>query len=72
MAGPLWSSRHRGEHRHRFLRVWDLLAGAAAEVVALVLPVECVCCGKEDLALCSGCERRLRMHTRNPFRPETG
>ena len=72
MARPPWPARHRGEHRHRFLRVWDLLAGAAAEVVALVLPVECVCCGKEDLALCSGCERRLRMLTRHPFRAETG
>jgi predicted amidophosphoribosyltransferase len=40
--------------------------------VALALPVECVCCGKEDLALCSGCERRLRMLTRHPFRAETG
>lgn len=40
--------------------------------MALALPVECVCCGKEDLALCAGCERRLRMLTRRPFRAETG
>ncbi|MFC9350991.1 ComF family protein [Arthrobacter sp. NPDC057013] len=40
--------------------------------MALALPVECVCCGKEDLALCAGCERRLRMLTRHPFRAETG
>jgi ComF family protein len=40
--------------------------------LALALPVECVCCGKEDLALCAACERRLRMLTRHPFRAETG
>ncbi|WP_395404762.1 ComF family protein [Arthrobacter sp. UC242_113] len=72
LAQPLWHARHRGEHRQRLLQAWDLLAGAAADIVALALPVECVCCGKEDLALCAGCERRLRMLTRRPFRAETG
>jgi predicted amidophosphoribosyltransferase len=72
LAQPLWHARHRAEHRQRLLQAWDLLAGAAADVVALALPVECVCCGKEDLALCAGCERRLRMLTRHPFRAETG
>lgn len=72
VAQPLWHARHRGEQRQRLLQAWDLLAGAAADLVALALPVECVCCGKEDLALCSGCERRLRMLTRHPFRAETG
>ncbi|MFE4542166.1 ComF family protein [Arthrobacter sp. NPDC056727] len=69
---PLWHARHRGEHRQRILQAWDVLAGAASDLVALALPIECVCCGKEDLALCSGCERRLRMLTRHPFRAETG
>ncbi|MDP9692747.1 UNVERIFIED_ORG: putative amidophosphoribosyltransferase [Arthrobacter globiformis] len=72
LAQPLWHARHRGEHRQRLLQAWDLLAGAAADIVALALPVECVCCGKEDLALCAGCERRLRILTRHPFRAETG
>ncbi|MGN7249539.1 ComF family protein [Arthrobacter sp. SAFR-014] len=71
-AQPLWRARHRGEHRQRLLQAWDLLAGAVADIAALALPVECVCCGKEDLALCAGCERRLRMLTRYPFRAETG
>jgi ComF family protein len=71
-AQPLWHARHRGEHRQRLLQAWDLLAGALTDIVALALPVECVCCGKEDLALCAGCERRLRMLTRHPFRAETG
>lgn len=72
LAQPLWHGRHRGERRQRLLLAWDMLAGAAADVVALALPVECVCCGKEDLVLCSGCERRLRMLTRHPFRAESG
>ena len=72
LVQPLWHARHRAEHRQRLLRAWDLLAGAAADIVALALPVECVCCGKEDLALCAGCERRLRTLTRHPFRAETG
>jgi len=69
---PLWHARHRGEHRRRLLQAWDMVAGAAADVLALALPVECVCCGKEDLALCPGCERRLRMLARRPFRAESG
>ncbi|WP_353712600.1 phosphoribosyltransferase family protein [Arthrobacter sp. K5] len=72
LAQPLWHARHRGEHRQRLLQAWDLLAGAGAEIMAVTLPVECVCCGREDLALCAGCERRLRMLTRHPFRAETG
>ncbi|MFE4835580.1 ComF family protein [Arthrobacter sp. NPDC056691] len=72
LVQPLWHARHRGVHGQHLLRAWDLLAGAVADIVALALPVECVCCGKEDLALCAGCERRLRMLTRHPFRAETG
>ena len=71
MLPPAWSVRHRGEHRQRILRAADLLAGAAAEVQALALPIECVCCGREDLAICAGCERRLRLLTRHPFRAES-
>ena len=68
---PAWSARHRGEHRQRILKAADLLAEAVAEVLALALPVECVCCGREDLAICAGCERRLRLLTRHPFRAES-
>ncbi|KRE50336.1 phosphoribosyltransferase [Arthrobacter sp. Soil736] len=68
---PAWSARHRGEHRQGILKAADLLAGAAAEVLALALPTECVCCGREDLAICAGCERRLRLLTRHPFRAES-
>ena len=43
---------------------------AAAEVLALAAPVDCVCCGAEDRALCGGCERQLRLLMRAPFRAE--
>ena len=39
--------------------------------MALAVPVECVCCGKEDRAICSGCERQVRQLTREPFRAES-
>jgi predicted amidophosphoribosyltransferase len=41
-----------------------------AEALALAAPVDCVCCGAEDLALCGGCERRVRQLMRTPFRAE--
>lgn len=68
---PVWPARHRGEHPQRLLRAADSLAGAAAEVLALAVPVECVCCGKEDRAICPGCERQVRLLTRHPFRAES-
>lgn len=64
-------AKHRSEHRRRLLRAADLLTEAAAEVMALAVPVECVCCGNEDRAICSGCERQIRLLTRLPFRAES-
>lgn len=64
-------SKHRSEHPQWWLRAADLLSDAAAEVMALAVPVECVCCGKEDRAICSGCERQVRLLTRQPFRAES-
>ena len=51
-------------------RLADGAAAAAAEVLALAAPVDCVCCGAEDLALCGGCERKVRLLMRVPFRAE--
>ncbi|HSS12400.1 MAG TPA: phosphoribosyltransferase family protein, partial [Rhizomicrobium sp.] len=48
----------------------DHIAGALAEFLALAVPVDCVCCGAEDLALCVACERQVRLLTRHPFRAE--
>ena len=39
-------------------------------MLALALPVDCVCCGAEDSALCGACSRKLRLLTLRPFRAE--
>lgn len=62
--------RHRGDYRRPLARLADGAAAAAAEVLALAAPVDCVCCGAEDLALCGGCERQVRLLMRTPFRAE--
>ncbi|HSO90334.1 MAG TPA: hypothetical protein VLR70_04215, partial [Arthrobacter sp.] len=64
------AARHRGDYRRRLARLADGAADAAAEVLALAAPVDCVCCGAEDLALCGGCERQVRILMRRPFRAE--
>ncbi|MEQ4518451.1 phosphoribosyltransferase family protein [Pseudarthrobacter sp. B907] len=61
---------HRGGYRRWPARTADRAAAAAAELLALAAPVECVCCGAEDRALCAVCTRRLRRLTRRPFRAE--
>jgi predicted amidophosphoribosyltransferase len=61
---------HRGSYRRSLARLADAAAEAAAEVLALAAPVDCVCCGAEDLALCGGCERQVRLLLRRPFRAE--
>lgn len=66
----LQAAKHRGVHRRRLMRAADLGAAAAAELLALAVPVDCVCCGAEDLVLCVACERRVRHLTRHPFRAE--
>lgn len=62
--------RHRGNYRRPLARLADGAAAAAADAVALVAPVECVCCGAEDRALCSGCARQVRALMNKPFRAE--
>ncbi|GAC1374500.1 MAG: hypothetical protein NVSMB43_13090 [Pseudarthrobacter sp.] len=64
------AAMHRGRQPRMWLRTADHLAGAAAELLALGIPVDCVCCGAEDLALCVPCERQVRLLTRHPFRAE--
>ncbi|MEO8282026.1 MAG: phosphoribosyltransferase family protein [Pseudarthrobacter sp.] len=67
---PLLSAKHRGGQPRAWLRAADHVAVAAAELLALAVPVDCVCCGAEDLALCVACERQVRLLTRRPFRAE--
>lgn len=66
------SAAHRSEYQNALLRLLDQAAGAAADLLALAVPVDCVCCGAEDRALCALCDRRIRRLTRDPFRAESG
>lgn len=64
------AARHRGGYRSWVARLADAVAAAATELLTLVLPAECACCGAEDRVLCPACGRRLRQLTRRPFRAE--
>ena len=64
------AARHRGSYARPLARLGDRTADAAAEVLALAIPVDCVCCGAEDSALCGACSRKLRQLTLRPFRAE--
>lgn len=66
------SAAHRAEYQSALLRLVDSAAGAAADLLALAVPVDCVCCGAEDRALCVQCDRHIRRLTRHPFRAESG
>lgn len=72
MAGLERPAKHRSEDTGVFLRAADRLIGAAADLMTLAVPVDCVCCGAEDLVLCIPCERRIRRLTKTPFRAESG
>ncbi|TLM76062.1 ComF family protein [Pseudarthrobacter sp. NamB4] len=73
LSPPLhWSGRHRSEHGSPLLRFSDQLAAAAADLLCLAVPVDCVCCGAEDRALCITCDRLIRRLTVAPFRAESG
>ena len=65
-------ARHRSEHGSAFLRFADQLTGAAADLLSLAVPEDCVCCGAEDRALCVPCDRHIRRLTAVPFRAESG
>ncbi|MDQ0768550.1 ComF family protein [Pseudarthrobacter defluvii] len=71
LVPPLPSALHRAEHQSTHLRLLDWVAGAAEELLALAVPVDCVCCGSEDHSLCPSCASRIRRLTRRPFRAES-
>lgn len=68
----LRAARHRSDHHSKLLRLADEVTGAVADLLALAVPVDCVCCGAEDRALCNACERHIRRLTKEPFRAESG
>ncbi|GAA5201302.1 hypothetical protein GCM10023346_45400 [Arthrobacter gyeryongensis] len=63
-------ARHRGVHPARLARLALGTGEAFVELLAVLAPVECVCCGSEDSALCGTCARRLRLLCNSPFRAE--
>ena len=63
---------HRADHGAAILRLLDWLTVAAEDLLALAVPVDCVCCGAEDRILCPSCAARVRELTRRPFRAESG
>lgn len=63
-------ARHRGVHPARMARLAQGVGEAFVELLAVLAPVECVCCGSEDSALCGTCARRLRLLCTRPFRAE--
>lgn len=67
---PPAAARHRGDYVRLLPRFADRTAAAGSELLALAAPVDCVCCGAEDLALCGACERQVRLLTLDPFRAE--
>ena len=69
-SGGATAARHRGDYLRPLPRLADRTAAAGIELLALAAPVDCVCCGAEDLALCGACERQVRLLTLEPFRAE--
>ncbi|HEY1157877.1 MAG TPA: ComF family protein, partial [Arthrobacter sp.] len=57
---PPSPAKHRSDHQAALLRLVNWITGAAADLLALAAPVECVCCGAEDRDLCAGCAGRIR------------
>ncbi len=64
-------ARHRGRHVLPLLRLFEGLHMAWTELLALLAPVECVCCGREDTQICGACARRIRNLCSQPFRAES-
>lgn len=62
--------RRRALAAHRALRVLAWSQKASAELLAFIVPAECVCCGVEDTVLCSTCAKRVRLLCSKPFRAE--
>jgi predicted amidophosphoribosyltransferase len=69
-ASDRFRARRRGAD-HGFLgRLVTEVQGALAELLALLIPVECVCCGFEDTMLCGVCALNVRRLCKQPFRAE--
>ncbi|MBP2413710.1 putative amidophosphoribosyltransferase [Arthrobacter stackebrandtii] len=59
---------HRGSPGPAWLRAWLGAESAWRDFLFLVMPSECVVCGREDHALCPECSAELRRETARPRR----
>lgn len=66
------SPRRRGPDQRRTGRVIAALHGALVDLLAVLVPVDCVCCEREDAVLCGSCARKVRQLCKQPFRAEQG
>ncbi|MFK0005664.1 ComF family protein [Paenarthrobacter sp. NPDC090520] len=66
---PVMAAR-RGSHARPVARMVSACQLGLSEVLNVLVPVECVCCGVEDTVLCGVCSKRIRLLCRNPFRAE--
>ncbi|MEO6529758.1 MAG: ComF family protein [Specibacter sp.] len=67
---PRKPSSHRAPAEGSWLRLCLGCESAWRDFLYLVLPAECVVCGREDQALCPACSAVLRQQTATPFRAE--
>ncbi|MBT2586076.1 ComF family protein [Arthrobacter sp. ISL-95] len=63
-------ARRRGPVQRRTGRIIAALQGAMVDLLAVLIPVDCICCEMEDAVLCGSCARRVRQLCRQPFRAE--
>lgn len=64
------SSRRRGPDQRRTGRALAALQGTLVDLLAVLVPVDCVCCEMEDAVLCGSCARKVRHLCKQPFRAE--
>ena len=69
-SGEPQGGRHRGTASALWVRSWLWWERAWREFLFIVLPGDCVVCGREDAALCRDCARHLRQECATPFRAE--
>lgn len=67
---PQLPAMHKGRAGTSWLRVLLWVEKAWADFLFLVLPTECVVCGREDHSLCPACSALLRKQTARPYRAE--
>lgn len=63
-------ARRRGPDPRRTGRIIATLQGTLVDLLAVLIPMDCVSCGREDAVLCDSCARRVRQLCKQPFRAE--